>query len=280
MLGTVQDITERDELEAQARLAGRIETVGQLAGGVAHNFNNLLMIIYGNLGLMVDMLQKDEDVPREQILELTKQSLDAARRGGSLTKGLLAFVRQQTLEPHVLNICKNVEAMVGLVRTALGSEIKLEVKLAKVSWNVLVDPAGLEHAILNLAVNARDAMPKGGTLTITTNQISLKRRNQAGAAPGDYILISVADTGIGIPKELHEKILDPYFTTKPIGQGTGLGLSSVFGFVQQSKGYLFFETEENKGTRFDIYLPRTKEKIKKAKEKPEIEKIQGFKVGS
>jgi len=278
MLGTVQDITERERLEEMARRADRIETVGQLAGGMAHDFNNLLAVIYGNIGLLKIALTNEEKIDRKEILALTEKSLGASKIAADLIKRLLAFSRQQTLAPKKFSVNESLENMLELLTHSLGETITIELDAPKQSLKVQVDPGQFENAVLNLALNARDAMPDGGCLTLRAKGINIKeRRNDPeDLQPGDYVLITVADTGTGMPKETLDKVLEPFFTTKEVGKGSGLGLSSVFGFVKQSHGHLSIGSEVGKGTIIDIYLPRVDGPLEKkpAKIKRELKPFE------
>lgn len=253
-LVAVVDVTERNAAESQLRQAQKMEAIGQLTGGIAHDFNNLLTIILGNLEMIAE-----ECGNRPPIRDMVADALASVNRGASLTQRLLAYARQQPLEPKLVNIEDLVTDMAGLFRRSLGEQILIQHYLAPDVWRTCVDPSQLESALLNLAVNARDAMPQGGKLTIEAQNSVLDREYataNAEVAPGEYVQIAVSDTGTGMPKEVLEHILEPFYTTKPVGKGTGLGLSMVYGFVKQSGGHLKIYSEVGVGTTVKLYLPR------------------------
>lgn len=252
-----RDITERQEVEARLRQAQKMEAIGSLTGGLAHDFNNLLGVIIGNLDIV-----RDVGALSPQDGELVADALDAALRGAELTRRLLAFARRQPLAPADIAINALVGGIVGLMRRTLGEDISIEVDLADDVWPVHADPAQLEAAIVNLANNARDAMSGGGRVMITTGNRHLDADYAAlhpELAPGDYAMIEVTDTGIGIAPEALDRIFEPFFTTKEQGKGTGLGLSMVFGFIKQSGGHVNVYSEPGSGTTFRLYLPRRME---------------------
>jgi signal transduction histidine kinase len=252
---TVTDQTERARAEAVLRHAQRMEAIGHLTGGVAHDFNNLLLVILGNL----DLVRKRLDGQPELSARLGAV-LRAAERGAALTRQLLAFARRQPLAPVAVNIDRLVEEMKGLLRRSLGEIISVEVILSAGLWDTLADAAQLESVLLNLALNARDAMPTGGKLTIETANAVLDEayaRRHGEVTPGQYVMLAITDTGIGMAPEIAARAFEPFFTTKPEGQGTGLGLSQVYGFVKQSRGHIKIYSEEGHGTTVKIYLPRT-----------------------
>ena len=248
------EIAERMKAEEQLRQSQKMEAVGQLTGGIAHDFNNMLAVILGSLNLAKRRLGKGE-VNIDRFLE---GAIDGANRAATLTQRLLAFSRQQPLAPEVVDINKMVGGMSELLERSLGELIRLETVLAAGLWRVKADPAQLESAIINLAVNARDAMPKGGRLTLETSNASIDRKyaREYALSPGQYVLIAVTDNGTGIPTDLLGKVFDPFFTTKVVGKGTGLGLSQVYGFVRQSGGHVKIYSEVDVGTTVKIYLPR------------------------
>jgi len=235
-----------------------MESVGQLTGGVAHDFNNLLTVIIGNL----DALQRHLREPAPDIERLKRSADNAmrgARRGASLTQRLLAFSRQQPLEPRPVDVGRLIAGMSDLLRRTLGEQIAIETALSGGLWQAEVDPNQLENAILNLAVNARDAMPDGGKLTLETANVFLDHAYAAGQSevvPGQYVQLAISDSGTGMTREVQAKAFDPFFTTKDVGQGTGLGLSQVYGFVKQSRGHVKIYSEVGQGTTVKIYLPR------------------------
>jgi PAS domain S-box-containing protein len=257
-VGTVvTDLTELKAAQRQLLQAQKLETIGQLTGGVAHDFNNLLAIIMGNLQLVDDGLQGQENL-RERI----QDALEAARRGADLTHRLLAFARRQTLTPVVAEPNALVSGMGRILERTLGETIEIETILAADLWKSVVDPVQLENALLNLAVNARDAMPEGGRLTIETANARLGPDDSEfgdATAPGDYVMIAVRDSGRGMTPEVVARAFEPFFTTKDVGRGMGLGLSMVYGFVRQSGGQVKLHSETGRGTTVRIFLPRAAE---------------------
>ena len=253
---TCADVTERLRIEQVARQAQKMEAIGHLTGGVAHDFNNLLQVIASNLDLMARH-QEDRDLLATHI----KYASGAAERGAKLTRQLLAFARRQPLEPVVVNLGKRVRAMGDLLHRTLGETIEIETIVDAGLWNTFVDVNQVENAILNLAVNARDAMPAGGKLTIELANAVLDEkyaRLHEEVTPGQYVMLAVTDTGAGMPAEVAARAFEPFFTTKPEGQGTGLGLSMVYGFVKQSSGHAKIYSEIGLGTTIRIYLPRSR----------------------
>jgi len=249
------EIGERENVEAQLRQVQKMEAIGQLTGGIAHDFNNMLAVIIGALNIMQRRLDKGD----QNIGEFLKAAIDGAMRGGALTQRLLAFARKQVLEPRALDINKLVSGMADLVRRTLGEIVQTEVILAGGLWRVHADAHQLETVILNLVVNARDAMPEGGKLTIETANTHLDEGyvgRHLDIPPGQYVLLCVSDTGTGMPPEVLAKAFDPFFTTKAAGRGTGLGLSQVYGFVRQSGGHVKIYSEPGQGANVKIYLPR------------------------
>ncbi|MDP9096131.1 MAG: response regulator, partial [Pseudomonadota bacterium] len=260
--GVGQDVTEeRAQAAALAlaeeglRQAQKMEAVGQLTGGIAHDFNNMLAVVIGSLDLLERRLGSTE--PRVQ--RHVDAARDGARRAALLTQRLLAFSRQQPLRPEPIDGNRLVAEMSELIRGSLGSDIRLETVLASGLWRTHADPNQLENVLLNLAVNARDAMPQGGRLTIETQNAHLDTRyvaGQLGVAAGQYVLIAVTDTGMGMDRAVLARAFDPFFTTKAVGKGTGLGLSQVYGFVKQSGGHVKIYSEPGQGTTVKVYLPR------------------------
>jgi nitrogen-specific signal transduction histidine kinase/CheY-like chemotaxis protein len=257
------DISERVEREirlAEAeealRQAQKMEAVGQLTGGIAHDFNNLLTGVIGSL----DLLKRKLDMGKvDQLERHADVALASANRAAALTHRLLAFSRRQPLDPKPVAANALVRGMEELLRRTIGESIELGFSLENALWPTLCDAHQLENAILNLAINARDAMPGGGTLTIETCNAELDEadvRQQAGLEPGDYVCVAVSDTGTGMPPDVIARAFEPFFSTKPIGQGTGLGLSMIYGFAQQSGGYLRIRSEVDSGTTVSIFLPR------------------------
>jgi two-component system cell cycle sensor histidine kinase/response regulator CckA len=248
------DTTEQKSLETQFAQSQKMQAVGQLAGGVAHDFNNLLTAMIGFCDLLL-LRFRPGDPSFADIMQI-KQN---ANRAANLVRQLLAFSRQQTLQPRVLSITDVLAELSHLLRRLIGENIELKVVHGRDLGLIKVDQGQLEQVIINLAVNARDAMAAGGTLTIRTSNVTTTasvRRGHEVMARGDYVLIEVVDTGIGIPKENLERIFEPFFSTKEVGSGTGLGLSTVYGIVRQTGGFVFVESEPGKGATFAIYLPR------------------------
>jgi two-component system cell cycle sensor histidine kinase/response regulator CckA len=249
-----RDITERKQLEEQLRLSQKIEAIGRLSGGIAHDFNNLLGVIIGYTEALQKRMRLD-DPSREAIDEIQR----AGKRAASLTQQLLAFSRKQVLEPTILNlntIAAEVEKMLGRL---IGEHIDLALVLSESLGMVKADRTQIEQVILNLAVNARDAMPQGGKLTIETANVELDEASPARPRyllPGSYVLLKVTDTGCGMSPDVQAHIFEPFFTTKEKGKGTGLGLATVYGVIKQSGGYVLVESELGKGSTFEIYLPR------------------------
>ena len=249
-----RDLTEKQAAEAQFRQAQKMEAVGQLTGGIAHDFNNILTVITGTIGILAEAVTENP-----QLTAIAKMIDDAAERGASLTKHLLAFARRQPLQPREIDVNTLVLETVKLLRPTLGEQIQINPLLAKDAWTALVDPSQLTTTILNLSLNARDAMPSGGKLVIETNNVYLdegyaEMHNEVTV--GNYVMIAVSDTGSGIHAANLERVFDPFFTTKEVGKGTGLGLSMVFGFVKQSNGHIKIYSEEGHGTTVKVYLPR------------------------
>lgn len=249
------DVTTQARLEEQLHHAERLEVVGQLTGGIAHDFNNYLTVILGNTDLLIG-----ENPRAENVHELALEIRQAARHGAELTKHLLAFARRQPLNPSVLNINAFLSSSEKLIRQTLSSDIDLEIIQGAGLWDVVIDPVQLEAALLNLCLNARDAMPMGGQLTIESTNVWIDRNyadQYIDVQPGQYVLLAVSDTGTGVRPEHLPKIFEPFFTTKGPGKGTGLGLSMVYGFIKQSQGHIKVYSELNRGTTFKIYLPRS-----------------------
>ncbi|MGH6872943.1 MAG: response regulator [Rhizomicrobium sp.] len=255
-LVAASDVSGRVRAENTVRQTQKLEAVGQLTGGVAHDFNNLLQIISANLDLAMADAQADQ-----KTAERLQAAIAAVERGSRLTAQLLAFARRQALESRSIHPGRLVQDMTDLLRRTLGERYDIECMVAGGLWNTLVDVNQLQNAILNLAINARDAMPKGGKLTIEVANAFLDddyAAHHAEVAPGQYILIAVSDTGTGMTPDVAARAFDPFFTTKPEGQGTGLGLSQVFGFVKQSSGHVKLYSEPGHGTTVKIYLPRSR----------------------
>jgi two-component system cell cycle sensor histidine kinase/response regulator CckA len=253
VLLSLKDNSEEDRLKKQVAQATKMQAVGQLAGGVAHDFNNILTAIIGHCDLML-MRHTPGDSDYDDIQQIRSNS----NRAAGLTRQLLAFSRQQTLQPQVLQLPDVISEVSNLLKRLLGETVTLQVKHGRSLGAVRADPGQLEQVIVNLAVNARDAMPEGGTLTLHTFSVSANDVRQMGhevLPVGEYTALKVSDTGVGIPAHLIGKVFEPFFTTKEVGKGTGLGLSTVYGITKQSGGFIFPESEEGKGTSFTIYLP-------------------------
>jgi hypothetical protein len=253
-LVVIDDITEQTRLEEQFRQAQKMEAVGRLAAGVAHDFNNLLTAILGTTDLMIEDLPADHP-DREGLLDIR----GAAERAAVLTRQLLTFSRQQVVAPRVLRLNDLVTDLVKLLRRLLGEDVTIATGLAPDCGSVNADPGQLEQVLVNLAVNARDAMPNGGRLTVETKNVDLDGdypTERITIPAGRYVMLAVIDTGTGMDAKTKARIFEPFFTTKPVGKGTGLGLATVYGVVQQSGGYIWLYSELGRGTSFKIYLPR------------------------
>ena len=249
-----RDVTEAKELQHQLRQSQKLDAIGQLTGGIAHDFNNMLTVITGTIEILADGVADRPDL--HAIAKLIDQAAD---RGAELTKHLLAFARKHPLQPRNVDINTMVIETAKLLRPTLGEHIEIESTLEEDVDSALIDPSQLSTALLNLAVNARDAMPNGGKLTLETGNVVLDEsyaHMNADVRPGAYVMIAVSDTGVGIPAELRDKVFEPFFTTKEVGKGTGLGLSMVYGFVKQSNGHIKIYSEEGHGTTIKLYLPR------------------------
>lgn len=247
------DVTERRALEDKLRQAQKLEAIGQLTGGVAHDFNNLLTVILGNAEMLYAELPE-----QSRLCAFADMIITAAESGATLTKRLLAFARRQVLEPQPIDLNRLTDHMLALLRRVLGEDIEMEVVAAEALWIAELDPGQLENALLNLAINARDAMPGGGRLTITTSNARLETEQAAAqhdVTPGQYVAIAVSDTGTGMPPDVIEKVFDPFFSTKG-SRGSGLGLSMVYGFVKQSGGHARIKSKVGEGTTVQLYFPR------------------------
>lgn len=253
------DITEKLRDETALRQGQKMEATGQLTGGMAHDFNNILQVIQANLDLVRSAVPNDPAA-----LARLAAAGAAADRGARLTQQLLAFARRQPLAPQPTNVARLVRDLADLLRHSLGERITIELDVAHEPWNAKIDPGQLENAILNLAINARDAMPDGGTVTVEVSNATLDRRYAAlhpDVTPGPYVLVAVTDTGTGMPPEVAAQAFDPFFTTKRDGKGTGLGLSMVYGFVRQSNGHIRIDSAIGQGTSVKLYLPRTMDPV-------------------
>jgi PAS domain S-box-containing protein len=250
-----RDITQRLRLEQQLRQSQKMDAIGQLTGGVAHDFNNLLTVITGTIDILVDGLSDEPE-----LAAIGRMIDEAATRGADLTRQLLAFARKQPLQPRDTKINNLIVDTTKLLRPTLGEQVEIDLTLQTDCWRALIDPSQLSTALINLAVNARDAMADGGKITFGTTNVSFEPSvsdtNPEGTV-GDYIMITVSDTGAGIPAAIRDKVFEPFFTTKELGKGTGLGLSMVYGFVKQSGGHITIDSEEGRGTTISLYLPRS-----------------------
>ena len=250
------EATRRETAETQARQLQKMEAVGQLTGGIAHDFNNMLAIVIGSLDLGKRRLAKGD---RDKAVECIDNALEGANRASQLTARLMAFSRQQPLDPQCVDANRLVVGMSELLSRTIGEAVVIETRLADDLWPTMVDAGQLENALVNLCVNGRDAMPDGGELVIATENVEIGQ----GAVPerpdtpaGDYVLVSVADNGLGMPPEVLDRVFEPFFTTKGVGRGTGLGLSQVFGFIRQSNGHVLIDSGVGQGTTVKLYLPR------------------------
>ncbi|MCA9095769.1 MAG: response regulator, partial [Planctomycetaceae bacterium] len=250
--GYISDVTDRKQLEARFLQAQKMEAIGRLAGGVAHDFNNLLTVINGFSNILLSNLEAED--PSYSFVE---SILDAGKSGANLTAQLLAFGRKTVVAPTLFDLNNAVTRSEKLLRRLIGEHITLTIVTAPSECAVKADPNQLDQVILNLAVNARDAMPSGGELTVRVRHVTIEPEEESSDAPppGAYAQLSVSDTGCGMSAEVQERIFEPFFTTKEPGKGTGLGLSTLYGIVQQAGGYVNFESQENLGTVFRIYLP-------------------------
>jgi len=251
----IVDLSDLRTAQAQLHQAQKMEAVGQLTGGIAHDFNNLLAVILGNAEMVVEDVGEGVVPP----VEIANSIVTAAERGAGLTDQLLAFSRKQTLAPEAIKLNDQVEQLVELLRRTLGATIEVKISGEVRLWTALADPGQFHNALLNMAVNARDAMPDGGNLLIETRNVHVdgsSAAGQAGCPVGDYVLLAVSDTGSGMPQEVVERVFEPFFTTKDPGKGTGLGLSMVFGFAKQSEGHVEVDSEVGEGTTINLYLPR------------------------
>ena len=265
-LGTFIDITERKQeedkrrgLEQQLRQSQKMEAVGRLAGGIAHDFNNLLMVIQSYTEMLQNRLSVDNALRKH-----TQEIMKAADRAASLTRQMLAYSRKQILSPVVLDLNAVINETAKMLRRLIGEDIDFQVRSAESLLTVEADSDQIAQVLMNLCVNARDAMPQGGALTIATGNVTVEEGRigeQEHVPPGDYVWLSVTDAGTGISKELQGRIFDPFFTTKEVGKGTGLGLATVYGIVKQSGGYVWVDSELGQGACFTVFLPRVRQAI-------------------
>jgi len=269
VLGAFVDITKRRRAEEELglardrlRVAERMEAIGQLTGGISHDFNNMLAVVIANLDMIADDYQPGEAKANAETLEMVQDARTAAMQGASLIAQLLAYSRQLALEPRTIDLDALVKGTVGLLGRALGETIVVTHTTAPGIWSITTDPSQLENAILNLAINARDAMPDGGTLHLHTENVTLSEADVADlpdARDGDHVMLSITDSGVGMSPEVLVRAFEPFFTTKPAGRGTGLGLSMVYGFTRQSGGHVRIESAPGIGTMVRLYLPRGRE---------------------
>lgn len=269
--GFIRDLTEKIAVEAQLRQTQKMEAIGNLTGGLAHDFNNLLAVIIGNIDMLRDKLEGDPESAK-----LADSALIAADRGADLTRRLLAYARQQPLAPQLVRVNDLVGGTIALLRRVLGETIVISLELSPDVWPLIIDPAQLEAALTNLATNARDAMPRGGTLKIATANLHLDRdyaAQQADLPSGDFVMIEISDSGTGMSGETIKHIYEPFFTTKERDKGSGLGLSMVFGFVKQSGGHIAVYSEEGVGSTFRLYLPRATPDATVAAPQPELPSV-------
>jgi PAS domain S-box-containing protein len=278
--GILRDLTsqkreqlERTKLETQLHQAQKMEAIGNLTGGMAHDFNNMLGVIIGNIDLLRDLRKDDADVD-----ELTREALDAAFRGADLTRRLLAFARQQPLQPKCVDVNALVSGITRLLSRTLGEDVEISLQLSPQLWPIVADPAQLEASLTNLATNARDAMPDGGRLVVVTGNRCLDAdyaAQHSEVVPGGYVMIEVSDTGSGMTQKVVDRIFEPFFTTKSRDKGTGLGLSMVFGFIKQSGGHISVYSEPGIGTTFRLFLPRMMEDISADEETAIVPLVHG-----
>lgn len=257
--GTLTDVTEQRALESQLLHAQKMDAIGKLTGGIAHDFNNLLAAVLGGIGLIERRAELGEE--HRKILGMTKRAAD---QGSELVRRLLAFARQQQLQPAPVDLASLHKGVDDLLSHTLGGLVELDWQLPEQGWCAYADRSQLELALMNLIINARDAMPDGGTIAITAQSREVAPGNALGLAPGSYKTLEVTDQGPGIPADIIDKVLEPFFTTKPVGKGTGLGLSMVYGFARQSGGTFRLRSEAGQGTRAEIWLPKASEQERRA----------------
>ena len=273
LLAVIMDVTGRRDLEEQLRQAQKMEAVGMLAGGIAHDFNNLLTIINGYSQLMLNNLAKND--PNRHAAE---QIMKAGDRAAGLTNQLLAFSRRQVMQPKVLDMNNLVSGMSAMLRRLIGEDIDLRLTLSADIGRVSADPGQIEQVLMNLVVNARDAMPKGGALTVETGNVTLDEHyaeRHVAVKPGSYVLLAVSDTGSGMDEATKGRLFEPFFTTKAPGKGTGLGLSTVFGIVKQSGGTVEVYSEQGSGSSVKVYLPRIDQAVRLEREGRRKHPIKG-----
>jgi PAS domain S-box-containing protein len=265
--GTLMDVTDRKNLETQLVHARKMDAIGQLTGGIAHDFNNLLAAVLGGLGLIERRVPLSED--QQKIVGMTRH---AAEQGSELVARLLAFARRQKLEPARIDVVELAQTVRELLAHTLGGLVQLEWEPDQSLWCLYADEAQLELALMNLIINARDAMPDGGTVVVKGENRRLESDAGLGLRSGEYVVLTVRDTGSGIPPDILEQVMEPFFTTKDVGKGTGLGLSMVYGFAKQSGGAIRIESQVGKGTRVEIWLPRAPEMATAAGKTPALQR--------
>jgi CheY-like chemotaxis protein len=268
ILAIIRDVTDAKLREEQIRQLQRMDAIGRLTGGVAHDFNNLLAIVQGNSELLRDRLETGSEEA-----EMADDVVGAAGRGAELVRRLLAFARMQHLEPEAIDLNARLRDLLGLLQRSLGETITVRAKTGDGLWPAIVDPTQVDDAIVNLAINARDAMPGGGTLTVETENVTLEEdyaAHHVEVTPGDYVMLAVSDTGTGMSPEVIGRAFEPFFTTKREGEGTGLGLSQVFGWVKQSGGHIKIYSELGHGTTIKLYLPRAHAQSADKRPRPEV----------
>ncbi|MBU1055732.1 MAG: response regulator [Proteobacteria bacterium] len=265
-MGIAKDISEKRNLEQQLLHSQRLEAVGRLSGGIAHDFNNLLTMILGNAELILE-----DSIITDKVRERIQEIHTAGERAASLTRQLLAFSRKQVLQPKIMNLNKTAKNMEKMLLRMIGEDIELRAFLAPDLGQIEADTGQIEQVIMNLIVNARDAMPEGGKITLETENVDIDEKyadTHTSVIPGSYVMLSISDTGIGMSDETRIRIFDPFYTTKDKGKGTGLGLSTVYGIIKQSKGNIWVYSEPGKGCTFKIYLPQVEKPIPKAELMP------------
>jgi signal transduction histidine kinase/ActR/RegA family two-component response regulator len=264
------EAVERQLAEAQLRQVQKMEAVGQLTGGIAHDFNNMLAVVVGG----IDLARRRLNGPKREVMTHLTNAMEGATRAAALTRRLLSFARSEPLLPERVDSSELVAGMSDLLDRTLGERIQVEVDLAPDTWPIYVDPHQLENAIVNLAVNARDAMDGTGIMRVSTSNVTLKANEVGDVRPGEYVRISVTDTGCGMTPEVRERAFEPFFTTKPVGKGTGLGLSQIFGFAHQSGGEVGIQSEVGKGTTVSIYLPRSESAAAPVRLHPAVQRTE------
>jgi PAS domain S-box-containing protein len=273
--GTLLDVTDRRELESQLVQARKMDAIGKLTGGIAHDFNNLLAAVLGGLGLIERRVPLADE--QQKILMMTKR---AAEQGSELVGRLLAFARRQQLEPACIEIETLADAVTDLLAHTLGGLVELDWTMEDDLWCAFADQSQLELALMNLIINARDAMPDGGTISVTAGNRLAKSDPEHGLAPGEYVVLTVADRGCGISPEMLEQVMEPFFTTKDVGKGTGLGLSMVYGFAKQSGGAFRLHSEVGVGTRAELWMPRAPEDARRGRDQSDRGKSEEIDIES